>query len=174
MNSSNFSDTQKTRLRRGYYFLHKNSLEESKLQNFTDADKRFYLDQANKADKKDKRDSDIGWFFGIIFYGGIGLWILSSITSGTTSSGSNNTSNTSTPSSNYTSSEDSYEPATYDEPEPEPEAEEDECDPGYSGCVPNVSYDLDCADIQEEVEVYGSDYHGFDRDGDGYGCESYN
>ena len=47
------------------------------------------------------------------------------------------------------------------------------CDPNYSGCVPNVSYDLDCPDIGYSVTVYGSDPHGFDADGDGYGCESY-
>lgn len=98
MNSSNFSDTQKTRLRRGNHSLHRKLL--GRIQ--TDKTSLMLIKdsiciEANKADKKDKRDSDIGWFFGIIFYGGIGLWILSSITSGTTSSGSNNTSNTSTP-----------------------------------------------------------------------------
>jgi hypothetical protein len=47
------------------------------------------------------------------------------------------------------------------------------CDPNYSGCVPLVSYDLDCADIGFSVTVLGYDKHGFDRDRDGYGCESY-
>jgi endonuclease YncB( thermonuclease family) len=47
------------------------------------------------------------------------------------------------------------------------------CDPNYSPCVPDVSYDLDCGDIGFSVTVIGSDPHGFDRDGDGYGCESY-
>ncbi len=47
------------------------------------------------------------------------------------------------------------------------------CAPGYSPCVPNVSYDLNCPDIGFSVTVTGSDPHGFDRDGDGYGCESY-
>lgn len=169
MNSSNYSDSQKTRLRKGYYFLHKKYLDESNLHNFTDADKRFYLDQANEADKKEKWSNGIGWFFGIIFYGGLGLWFLSSVTSSSTPSNNNNTSTTTIPSSTYISPEDSYEPAVYEEPE----TEEDECDPDYSGCVPNVSYDLDCEDVQEEVEVYGSDYHGLDGDGDGYGCESY-
>lgn len=47
------------------------------------------------------------------------------------------------------------------------------CDPNYSGgCVPNVSYDLDCSDISFSVRVIGVDTHRFDRDGDGYGCES--
>jgi hypothetical protein len=45
------------------------------------------------------------------------------------------------------------------------------CDPNYSGCVPNVSYDLNCQDIGHSVEVYGYDSHGLDRDNDGYGCE---
>lgn len=47
------------------------------------------------------------------------------------------------------------------------------CDPNYSPCVPNVTDDLDCDDIQMAVQVIGYDRHGFDRDGDGYGCESY-
>jgi hypothetical protein len=49
------------------------------------------------------------------------------------------------------------------------------CDPNYSGfCVPNVTYDLDCADIQHVVYVIGYDRHGFDgNDNDGIGCESY-
>ncbi len=47
------------------------------------------------------------------------------------------------------------------------------CDTNYSGCVPNVSYDLDCADIGYTVEVYGYDKHRLDGDYDGYGCESY-
>lgn len=49
------------------------------------------------------------------------------------------------------------------------------CDPNYSGgCVPIVSYDLDCPDIGFSVRVIGTDRHGFDgSDNDGYGCESY-
>lgn len=47
------------------------------------------------------------------------------------------------------------------------------CNPNYSGCVPNVSYDLNCADIGYSVSVIGYDQYGLDRDNDGYGCESY-
>ena len=47
------------------------------------------------------------------------------------------------------------------------------CDPNYSGCVPDVTYDLDCADINGPVRVLGADPHGFDRDGDGSACEPY-
>lgn len=47
------------------------------------------------------------------------------------------------------------------------------CNPNYSGCVPNVPYDLDCADIGHSVMVTGYDEYGLDRDNDGYGCESY-
>ncbi len=47
-----------------------------------------------------------------------------------------------------------------------------ECDPNYTGtCVPIVSYDLNCDDIDGSVTVVGSDPHGFDGDGDGSGCE---
>jgi hypothetical protein len=59
---------------------------------------------------------------------------------------------------------------TYVKPVPPPVSN---CDPNYSGCVPLVSYDLDCGDIGFSVSVLGYDKHGFDRDRDGYGCESY-
>jgi hypothetical protein len=58
-------------------------------------------------------------------------------------------------------------------PPPAPPPPTPNCDPNYSPCVPNVSYDLDCADIGFSVIVKGYDKHGFDADGDGYGCESY-
>lgn len=49
------------------------------------------------------------------------------------------------------------------------------CDRNYTGyCVPDVSYDLNCADIGYNT-VYvvsgGYDKNGFDGDGDGIGCE---
>jgi hypothetical protein len=48
------------------------------------------------------------------------------------------------------------------------------CDPNYTGaCVPISAFDLDCPDISQMVRVVGADIHGFDRDGDGFGCESY-
>jgi len=48
-----------------------------------------------------------------------------------------------------------------------------DCAAGYSPCVPDVPYDLDCADIGFSVSVTGSDPYGFDGDGDGYGCETW-
>ena len=47
------------------------------------------------------------------------------------------------------------------------------CDPNYTPCVPNVSYDLDCPDIGHRVTVVGTDYHRLDADHDGTGCDSY-
>jgi hypothetical protein len=62
---------------------------------------------------------------------------------------------------------------TYVAPPPRPAASST-CDPNYTGgCVPQVSYDLDCPDIGFSVQVVKNDPHRFDRDGDGYGCESY-
>jgi hypothetical protein len=63
-------------------------------------------------------------------------------------------------------------PAPKPAPAPKQQATSN-CDPNYSPCVPNVSYDLDCPDIGFSVRVTGYDKHRFDRDGDGYGCESY-
>lgn len=58
-------------------------------------------------------------------------------------------------------------------PGPAPAAGGD-CDPNYDGaCVPLVSYDLDCPDIQGPVYVVGVDVHKFDRDENGVGCEPY-
>jgi len=47
------------------------------------------------------------------------------------------------------------------------------CNPNYTGCVPNVPYDLDCKDIGYSVQVIGYDQYNLDGDGDGWGCESY-
>lgn len=47
------------------------------------------------------------------------------------------------------------------------------CNPNYSPCIPNSSYDLDCADVGMSVSVTGTDVYNLDRDGDGRGCESY-
>ena len=64
-------------------------------------------------------------------------------------------------------------PAPKPAPAPSAPAPSSNCDPNYTGgCVPVVSYDLDCGDISFSVRVIGTDKHRFDRDGDGYGCES--
>jgi micrococcal nuclease len=49
-----------------------------------------------------------------------------------------------------------------------------DCDAAYpSACIPGAPPDLDCGDIaQRRFEVRPPDPHGFDRDGDGIGCES--
>lgn len=61
-------------------------------------------------------------------------------------------------------------PAPTPTPAPKPSSN---CDPNYTGgCVPIVSYDLDCSDISFSVKVVGTDKHRFDGNGDGYGCES--
>ncbi|HEX8065794.1 MAG TPA: hypothetical protein VF520_04620 [Thermoleophilaceae bacterium] len=48
------------------------------------------------------------------------------------------------------------------------------CDGSYpTVCIPPQPPDLDCPDIPyRDFRVRGSDPHGFDRDGDGIGCES--
>jgi len=53
----------------------------------------------------------------------------------------------------------------------EPEGEEDDTSP-YAYPAWN-GYDLDCADVGHRVKVTGDDPHRLDRDGDGWGCESY-
>ncbi len=46
------------------------------------------------------------------------------------------------------------------------------CAAGYSPCVPSYPPDLDCADVNGPIRITGSDPHGFDADGDGFGCDS--
>jgi micrococcal nuclease len=49
-----------------------------------------------------------------------------------------------------------------------------DCNPNYSPCVPNVSYDIDCKDVGFRVQVIGSDPYNLDNDDpDLIGCESY-
>ena len=58
-------------------------------------------------------------------------------------------------------------------PEPPPPSGGN-CDPSYPGvCIPPYPPDLDCKDVDAgNFVVRPPDDHGFDGDGDGYGCES--
>jgi micrococcal nuclease len=51
--------------------------------------------------------------------------------------------------------------------------QQNNCDPSYPDfCLPKNSPDLNCRDIsQRRFKVLPPDPHGFDRDGDGIGCE---
>jgi endonuclease YncB( thermonuclease family) len=66
-----------------------------------------------------------------------------------------------------------YQEPVYEEPAVVEQPATGGCDPNYTPCVPQVAYDLDCGDIGFSVTVIGYDVHGFDREGDGLGCESY-
>jgi hypothetical protein len=48
------------------------------------------------------------------------------------------------------------------------------CDSSYPDtCIPSPPPDLDCGEISDKrFQVVPPDPHGFDRDGDGIGCES--
>lgn len=48
------------------------------------------------------------------------------------------------------------------------------CDPAYPGvCLPSPPPDLDCPQVADRrFRVVAPDPHGFDRDGDGLGCET--
>ena len=49
-----------------------------------------------------------------------------------------------------------------------------DCHPSYPDfCIPGAPPDLDCADVGgNDFRVRPPDPHGFDREGDGLGCES--
>lgn len=60
---------------------------------------------------------------------------------------------------------------------PPPQPAPSNCNPNYSGCVPNAS-DVDCAGGSGNgpaytgfTEVIGTDVYDLDADGDGFGCE---
>jgi hypothetical protein len=53
----------------------------------------------------------------------------------------------------------------------EPDEEDDHGDPYAYPAWKGI--DLDCADVGRTVKVTGDDPHRLDRDGDGWGCESY-
>jgi len=59
-------------------------------------------------------------------------------------------------------------------PRPKPRNTRTGCDPSYpTVCIPNYPPDLDCGEIRfRNFAVRGPDYHGFDGDNDGIGCES--
>lgn len=54
-----------------------------------------------------------------------------------------------------------------------PQSSKSSCDPNYSPCIPNVTRDLDCADIRIMVRIVGNDPHKLDDNGDSYACEEY-
>ena len=60
-----------------------------------------------------------------------------------------------------------------------PPASAQECHPAYGGCIPIVSYDLNCADIGYAVvqvwDVYNDPYglDTWDGPGNGWTCDSY-
>lgn len=51
---------------------------------------------------------------------------------------------------------------------------DENCDPSYSEvCIAPPPPDLNCDDVPyKDITVVGDDPHGFDREGDGIGCES--
>lgn len=55
------------------------------------------------------------------------------------------------------------------------QAQQQNCDPAYPDlCIPVGTPHLSCNDLNKKnFRVVGSDTYGFDRDGDGIGCESH-
>jgi hypothetical protein len=51
---------------------------------------------------------------------------------------------------------------------------DENCDPSYPEvCITSPPPNLNCDDVPyNNIQVIGSDPHGFDREGDGIGCES--
>jgi hypothetical protein len=121
---------------------------------------------------KRRRRGAIAAIIIIIFLFIIGIGAYSSTKQPTTETSSNlgTESNLATPSEETTSP--SLPSSGTDEPVSS--SGSGNCDPSYPDfCIPSPPPDLDCPDVSgKRFTVSGSDPHGFDRDGDGVGCES--
>lgn len=57
---------------------------------------------------------------------------------------------------------------------PKADTLKNECNPSYKPCIPHVRRDLDCDDIEFQVEIIGEDVYNLDEDDkDGIGCERF-
>ena len=145
VNQTNVLAGEKLRLTRaGYYRKHNKVLDEKTLASLSDYQVSSYIAFAKKEIRREKLRAIAGWGIFILAFAGFLFW-------------SNSRPD---PQSKIN---DSSITAPSDE----------SCNPNYSGCVPNSSSDLDCADIGKSVTVTGTDEYRLDRDGDGTGCDSY-
>jgi len=167
--------TEELRLvRQGWYRKFDTSISEKGLDDLSDAQRVYYMHYQQPFKKrfvnglKTLATGIGGLLFIAVIYSSI-WWIPStwnwfngdgfvmSVDKTSSSSSSPDSPRYSAPSSSSNS---------YDSPE-------EDCNENYSPCIENSYYDLDCADVGQEVEVIGDDEYGLDRDNDGWGCESY-
>ena len=169
------SETDKRPIRAAYYRRHHAVLTEEAANQLTPGELEDYYLYGEAALHKDKIKETLGAIFGIVLF--IGFWVVIIAIGNAASSDSGDTQTHQTSPSSLSEPDDSSIDAseTYSDDEPSiyDEGASDGCNPNYDPCVEDSSYDLDCADIGEEVEVTGDDVYNLDRDGDGYGCESY-
>lgn len=161
------SESTKRSIRAGYYQKTRKSLDDKTLSGLTLHQKRQYKSYYEKTLRKDRLLSIFGYSVtAIAIFGFIAFASNQPEPSTTHKTPSSKASTTSAPDlsgSYYSEPEEEYKYTT----------EEEDCNPNYTDCVENSSYDLDCSDIGYEVEVTGDDEYNLDRDGDGYGCEAY-
>lgn len=166
MSFDEISNEDKILARAGYYKVHKKYLDNKKFSKLDSSEIKHYIEVRQKALKVQNRWTTFWVILGaLVLIPILTIAILNYHPSETVAP--LETSEAPVP----VQSSDTYESSS--ETLPEEDNEEPDCNPNYSGCVENSSYDLDCPDIGEEVEVLGNDEYGLDRDGDGYGCESY-
>lgn len=178
MKYSKHTESVKRLVRSAYYDEHGVPLTDKEGDMLPEHELEEYYSTGLKAQRIDKIKEFFQAVFGIAIF--IAFWV-AIIAIGAYSSDSGDTSQSSvTPltssvdeesSSSDTSSD--YDLGSADADDADTGDDESECNENYSPCVDNSSYDLDCADIGEEVEVVGYDEYRLDRDGDGWGCESY-
>lgn len=108
----------------------------------------------------------------IVFLFIIGIGAYSSTKPSTTYTSSNLEMSTNLETS--TNPDTSSNPEIFSDEDTSPSSSGSNCDSSYPDfCIPSPPPDLNCGDIsQKRFTVSGSDPHGFDRDGDGVGCES--
>lgn len=164
-------------VRAGYYKVHKHYLNNKAAADLTHDDINKYANIRLKAMRKEEAMSTITvWTVGVgILCFFLFTWINGSSNDTTTDSTEKSSDiQSSEPNNTFSSEPVPVQSEYYSDFEPEPDTVYDSsCNPNYSGCVDDSSYDLDCADVGHSVSVIGYDEYGLDRDGDGYGCESY-
>ena len=174
ISSSNLSEVDKRKIRAGYFAKEKKYLDEGKLSSLNSAQLNHYLTYkksfTNYANEAVQGLAGVALFIGLItspvwISSGWGMLFGEKQASNSLSAVSNvNGGSTPGMRADDIDGTSSLSSTSY---------EDGECNPNYSPCIPDDSHDLDCADVGTRVEVVGVDEYRLDRDGDGYGCESY-
>jgi len=180
------SDDDKRRLRAGYYAKENKYLDENTLQGLSNEQVKSYI--AYKKPIKTFAGEAAQTLLGLVVFLGMitsPIWISQGweILFGNDNNSNTSSSVISTDDSDSKDNAESFDSSDfYDSSDSDSDSDTSytgdasdtgDCNPNYSPCISDAGYDLDCADVGFTVEVVGVDEYRLDRDGDGYGCETY-